>query len=166
MHEHLIKWLSDIIKKKTERGVPHMLAPRRGCLDYSNVYCDVRKRCFLTWNQNRHITYYILHIQYTNSEISICLLYIRSHFVWWKRLNQCAAPVRNLPTSILVRASLCLSVFHTHTSTFFAPLCFTNFEGCRLQTKMVLLELPSRLGSKLVSFDKEPRDLQIKWLSC
>ena len=28
MHEHLIKWLNDIIKK-TERGVPHMLAPRR-----------------------------------------------------------------------------------------------------------------------------------------
>ena len=77
MHEHLIKWLSDIIKK-TERGVPHMLAPRRGCLDYSKVYCDVRKRWFLAWNQNRH---YILHIQYTNSEISIRLLYIRPHFI-------------------------------------------------------------------------------------
>ena len=57
-----------------------MLAPRRGCLDYSNVYCDVRKRCFLTWNQNRHITYYILHIQYTNSEISICLTFAPTSF--------------------------------------------------------------------------------------
>ena len=35
--------LSDIMKKNTERGVPHMLAPRKGCLDYSKVYCDVRK---------------------------------------------------------------------------------------------------------------------------
>ena len=32
LHEHLIKWLSDIIKK--EKGVPYMLAPRRRCLDY------------------------------------------------------------------------------------------------------------------------------------
>ena len=54
-----------------------MLAPRRGCLGYSKVYCDVRKRWLLTWNQNRHITYYIFHIKYTNSEISIGLLYIR-----------------------------------------------------------------------------------------
>ena len=61
MHEHLIKWLSDIIKN-SERGVPDMLAPRRGCLDYSKVYCDVRKRWFLAWNQNRHITYYIFSI--------------------------------------------------------------------------------------------------------
>ena len=30
-------------KKRTERGVPHMLVPRRDCLDYSKVYCDVRK---------------------------------------------------------------------------------------------------------------------------
>ena len=58
-----------------------MLAPRRGCLDYSKVYCNVRKRWFLEWNQNRHITHYIFHIQYTNSEISIGLLYIRPHFV-------------------------------------------------------------------------------------
>ena len=58
-----------------------MLAPRRGCLDYSKVYCDARKRWFLAWNQNRHITYYIFYIQYTNSEISFGLLYIRAHFV-------------------------------------------------------------------------------------
>ena len=46
--------------------VPNLLcgiaAPRRGCLGYSKVLCDVRKRWLLTWNQNRHITYSIFHI--------------------------------------------------------------------------------------------------------
>ena len=108
----MVKWYYE----KTDRGVPYMLAPRRGCLDYSKVYCDVRKRWFLAWNQNRHITHYIFHSQYTNSEISIGVLYIRPHFVWWHRLNHCKALVRNLPTSILVRASVSLLTFHTHTS--------------------------------------------------
>ena len=40
-----------------------------------------KKTWFLAWYQNRHIAYYILHIQYTNSEISIGLLYIRPQFV-------------------------------------------------------------------------------------
>ena len=106
-----------------------MLAPRRGCLGYSKVYCDVRKRWFLAWNQNRHITYYIFHIQYTNSEISIGLLYICPHFVLWHRLNHCAALVRNLPTSILVRASVSLLTFHR--STILAPFWLTNFEYCK-----------------------------------
>ena len=40
-----------------------MLAPRRGCQNYySKVYGNVTKRCFLAWNQNRHITYYIFSI--------------------------------------------------------------------------------------------------------
>ena len=89
-----------------------MLAPRRGCLGYSKVYCDVRKRWFLAWNQNRHITYYIFHIQNTNFKLSIGLLYIRPDFVWWHRLNHCAAFVRNLPISILVRAPVSLLTFH------------------------------------------------------
>ena len=80
MHEDLIKWLSEIIKE-TERGEPHMLAPRRRCFGYSKVYCDVRKRWLLAWNQNKHITYSIFHIPYTNSEISIGLLYIHPLFV-------------------------------------------------------------------------------------
>ena len=46
--------------------VPNILfgiaAPRRCCLGYSKVYCDVRKRWLLAWNQNRHITYSIFHI--------------------------------------------------------------------------------------------------------
>ena len=108
-----------------------MLASWRDCLGYSNVYCDVRKRWFLAWNQNRHITYYIFHIQYTNSEISIGILYIRPHFVWLHQLNHCAALVCNLPTSSLVRASVSLLTFHT--STILAPLWFTNFECFRLQ---------------------------------
>ena len=51
-------------------------APRRRRLGYSKVYCDVRKRWLLEWNQNRHITHSIFHIPNTNSEI-----YIRPHFV-------------------------------------------------------------------------------------
>ena len=114
-----------------------MLAPSRGCLDYSKVYCDVRKRWFLAWNQNSHITYCISHIQYTNSKISTSLLDIRPHFVWWHQLNHCAALVRNLQTSILVRASVGLLIFHTHTSIILAPLWFTNFESFRFQNLSV-----------------------------
>ena len=100
-----------------------MLGPRGGCLGYSKVYCDVRKRCFLAWNQNRHITYYIFHIQCTNSKISIGLLYIHPYFDWWHRFT--------LATSILVRASVSLLTFQT--STILAILWFTNFECCRFQ---------------------------------
>ena len=57
MHVYLIKWLSEIIKKR-ERSA-HMLPPRRRCLDYSKIYCDVTERWLLVWNQNKHITYYI-----------------------------------------------------------------------------------------------------------
>ena len=44
-----------------------MLAPRRSCLDYSNVYCDVTERWLLAWNQNNYITYYIFHKVITKS---------------------------------------------------------------------------------------------------
>ena len=91
--------------QKTERGVPHMLASRRGCLGYSKVYCDVRKRRFLARNKSRHITHYIFHIQYTKSEISIDLLYIRPHFVCWHRLNHFPTLVCIFPTSTF---DLCL----------------------------------------------------------
>ena len=79
-------------------------------------------------------TYYVLHIQYTNSEISIVLLYIRPYFVWWGRLNHCVALVRNLPTSILVRALVSLLTFDAHTSIILDPLWFTNFESCQFQS--------------------------------
>ena len=39
-----------------------MLAPRRRCLDYSKVYCDVIEKWLLAWNKNKHIKYYIFHI--------------------------------------------------------------------------------------------------------
>ena len=38
-----------------------MLAPRRRCLDYSKVYCDVTEKWLLAWNKNKHIKYYIFH---------------------------------------------------------------------------------------------------------
>ena len=107
-----------------------MPAPRRGCLDYSKVYYDVRQRWFLAWKQNQHITYYIFHIQDTNSEISIAHLYICPYFVWWHRLNHCVA---------LTRADFhfgpCLGklAFNTHTSTILAPLWCTNLESWRFR---------------------------------
>ena len=55
MHAHSIKWLNEIIKK--ERGKAYMLAPKRRCLDYLKVYCEVTERWLLAWNQNKHVTY-------------------------------------------------------------------------------------------------------------
>ena len=133
-----------------------MLAPRRGCLVYSNVCCDVRKRWFLAWNQNKHITYYIFHIQYTNPKIIIGLLYICSHFVWWHQLNHCSALVRNLPTSILVRASVSLLTFHTWA--ILASLFFKNFEYCRLQNFSI--STLSCLGDSSVLRDMVERSCQ------
>ena len=71
MHRHLLKWLSEIIKNK-EKGVPHILASRRRCLDYSKAYSDVRERLLLAWNQIKN---YILHISYTNFKFNIDLPY-------------------------------------------------------------------------------------------
>ena len=56
VHKHFIKWLSKIIKKKGECHICQ--APWRS---YLEVYCDVRERRLLPWNQNKHI-YYIFHI--------------------------------------------------------------------------------------------------------
>ena len=47
-----------------------MLAPRRCCLDYLDIYSDVTKRWLLTRNQNIHITYY-MHIPHLNSKIGV-----------------------------------------------------------------------------------------------
>ena len=65
MHKHLIKRLSEIIKKG--EGVPYMLALRRCCLDYSKVYKDVIESCLLAWHQNKQITYYIFYLLIPNS---------------------------------------------------------------------------------------------------
>ena len=120
-----------------------MLAPRGGFLAYSKVYCDVIKRWFLAWNQNWHITCHIFHIQYTNSEFSIGLLYICHHFVWWQRRKHCSALVRNLQTSILVRASVSLLTFHTFGAIFvyeFRVLQsrFQNLSICTLSIEAVV----------------------------
>ena len=37
VHGHLIKWLSEIIKKNRKKSATYVLAPRRGCLGYSKV---------------------------------------------------------------------------------------------------------------------------------
>ena len=57
MLKYLIKRLSEIFffKKK----VPHMLAPRRRCLDYSKVDFDVTEKGLLACHQSKQITYYI-----------------------------------------------------------------------------------------------------------
>ena len=109
--------------------MPHILASRRHYLGFSKVYCDVTKRWLLAWNQS------ILHIPYTNSEISIGLLYIRPLIVWWHGLNHCATLVRNLAISILVRSSVSLLTFHT--LTILAPLWFPNFERCRFHNLFI-----------------------------
>ena len=146
--------------KKRDRGVPYMLAPRRGCLDYSKFYCDVRKRLFPVWNQKRYITYCIFHIQYTNSEISFDLLYIPHHFVGWHRLNHCAALVRNLQTSILIRASGKFLDIPYDTSIIFALLLwFTNFESCRFQN-LSISTLPCLAETSCMAWSKLSNNIE------
>ena len=65
MHKHLIKWVIEITKK--EKGVLHMIAPRRHCLDYSKGYSDVTERWLLACNQSKNNRYYIFYIVIPNS---------------------------------------------------------------------------------------------------
>lgn len=51
-----------------------MLAHWRRCLHCSKVYCDVTKSLLLTWNQNKQITYYILHILLSKSVLVFFIL--------------------------------------------------------------------------------------------
>ena len=134
MHEHLIKWLSEK-KKKIERGVPHKLAPRRGCLDYSKVYCDVRKRWFLTWNQNSHITitYSIFSILIPKSVLVFFTL-ARTSLDDPDLIIARLWSVRNLPTSILVRASVSLLTF--------LPYAYANHSGAIMVYKFRELQIP------------------------
>ena len=92
-----------------------MLAPRRGCLDYSKVYCDVRKRWFLAWNQNRHITYYIFHIQFINYEIFFT--FAPTSFDDTELIITQLYLVCSKPTSTLVRASVNLLIYVNHFVT-------------------------------------------------
>ena len=138
-----------------------MLSPRRSCLDCSKVCCDVREIWFMAWNQNTYVTYYILHIQYTNSEISIGLLYIHPPapapppFVWWQQLNHChTALSRNFPTSILVRASRCFFdipyAYINHFSTIRVyELEKFRFQSLSISTLSCLADSPCMAWSKL-----------------
>ena len=139
--------------RKRKRCVSHMLACRRSSLGFSKVYCDFTKRWLLAWNQNKHITYYILHITCTNSKISIGSLYIRPHIVWWHQLNHCAALVHNLPTYISVRASVWRSIrqlFWRHygfwtsnasdSRTFLFPSCLAD-SSCMVEAVEFIIYL-------------------------
>ena len=66
MHKHLIKWLSEIIKKGKGSDT-YALASRRYCRNHSKVYSDVTKRWLLAWNKNKQVTYYIFYILISNS---------------------------------------------------------------------------------------------------
>ena len=59
MHKHLIKWLSKIIKKRKGSVTYARLLDDLGDLE---VYCDVRERWLLAWNENKHIIYYVFHM--------------------------------------------------------------------------------------------------------
>ena len=65
--------------------------------------------------------YCILDIWCTSSEISIGLPYIRPQLFWWLWPQHCATLVRNLPTSILVRAAVTLLTFPYSTSDSETP---------------------------------------------
>ena len=54
VHKHLIKWLSEIIKKGKGSDT-YALASRRYCLNYSKVYSDVTKRWLLAWNNKKKL---------------------------------------------------------------------------------------------------------------
>ena len=77
-------------------------------LSWSLLWCQRKMVASMESKQ----TYYILHISYTNSEISNGLSYIRPYFVRWFQVHHCATLVRDLPTSILVLAPISLLTFH------------------------------------------------------
>ena len=52
MHKHLIKWLSEIIKKGKGSDTC-ALASKRYCRNHSKVYNDVTKRWLLAWNKKK-----------------------------------------------------------------------------------------------------------------
>ena len=60
-------------------------------LSWSLLWCQRKMVASMESKQ----TYYILHISYINSEISIGLSYIRPFFVWWFQLHHCVTLVRH-----------------------------------------------------------------------
>ena len=62
MHEHLIKWLSEIRKKNRKRSAIYASSKRR-FLGYSKFYCDVRKKIVPGMESKQ--TYYVINIPYS-----------------------------------------------------------------------------------------------------
>ena len=92
-----------------------MLAARRSCLGYLKVYCVDKKRWFLAWNQNKHITYYIFHIQFTNYEIFFT--FAPTSFDDTELIITRLYLVCSKPTSTVVRASVSLLIYVNHFVT-------------------------------------------------
>ena len=137
MHKHLIKRLSKIIKK--ERRVYICWAPRR---PYFRVYCDVRERWFLAWNQNKHNIYYIFHILIPES-VLVFHAFAPTSF-YHCSFTTAQLLVRDLPTSILVLAVISLLTFHK--SIILAPLWFDVFRA-----KQISDPFPSTIHTVLLT---------------
>ena len=76
MHEQLIKWLSEIIKKKQKEECHICLLIGDAVLVFQKfIVMSQKDGCWYGIKTN------ILHITYTNSEINIGLLYICPHIV-------------------------------------------------------------------------------------
>ena len=93
-------------------------------------------------------TYYMLHISYTNSEISISLSYIRPYFVWWFQLYHCATLVLDLPTSILVLATVTLFTFHKSCRSCGSSLVLLRY----FPSKILLIVQTTAIGHSIFYF--------------
>ena len=97
--------------------VPNILfgiaTPRRRCLGYSKVYCDVKKRWLLAWNKNRHITY-----SRPTSFASVSLLTFYTSTIlatlWFTNSN--VPDSRIFPFPRCVADSSCLAYTHYQTN--------------------------------------------------
>ena len=94
--------------------VPNILfgirAPSRRCLGYSKVYCDVRKRWLLAWNQKRHITYSRPHFFCLGKLVDILAP------LWFTNLN--VADSRTFPFPRCLADSCCLLTHVEQHRTF------------------------------------------------
>ena len=123
MYKHLIKCLSEIIKKRTERGVPHI------CQFLGEVVLVIRKLIVMSekdgcWHRMKtdilRITYYILSMLIPKS-VLVFFTFAPTSF---DDINLII--MRDFsPQFAGFHFSPCLGF---HTSTILAPLWFTNFE--------------------------------------
>ena len=106
-----------------------------------------------------HISYYILHISYTNSEISISLSYIRPYFVSWLQLHLCATLVRDLPTSMLVLAAVILLTFHK--SIILTSLWFYVFQAKQISDPSIYISTIHAVLLTCLAWQKLPNNIKI-----